>query len=169
MSPKKGRLLERHSRAHELQRSERLGGSGGGGGGWAFSLVKNYKICASKMLFPAQRRGNPVHYRAPNYRRLIPRCQKGKNGWETTEKWQRIVPNRLVKQRKHYLSLAKEEFQKTGRILRWLPRVFTNNPSFLAYDAEGNLVTLSLRFGSRNSPLSLPVYKGSFITFQFLD
>ena len=41
--------------------------------------------------------------------------------------------------------------------LRWLPRVFTNNPSYLAYDAEGNLVTLSLRFGSRNSPLSLPM------------
>ena len=36
--------------------------------------------------------------------------------------------------------------------VRWLPRVFTNNPSYLAYDAEWNLVTLSLRFGSRNSP-----------------
>ena len=157
MSPKKGRLLERHSHAHELQRSERLGGSGGWGGGWAFSPVKNYKICASKMLFPAQRRGNPVHYRAPNYGRLIPRCQKGKKWLRNHRKRQRIVPNRLVKQRKHYLSLAKEEFQKTGRILRWLPRVFTNNPSYLAYDAEGNLVTLSLRFGSRNSPLSLPM------------
>ena len=41
--------------------------------------------------------------------------------------------------------------------LRWLPRVFTNNPSYLAYDTKGNLVTLSLRFGSRNSPLSLPM------------
>ena len=41
--------------------------------------------------------------------------------------------------------------------LRWLPGVFTNNPSYLAYDTEGNLVTLSLRFGSRNSPLSLPM------------
>ena len=41
--------------------------------------------------------------------------------------------------------------------LRWLPRVFTNNPSYLACDTEGNLVTLSLRFGSRNSPLMLPI------------
>ena len=41
--------------------------------------------------------------------------------------------------------------------LRWLPRVFTNNPSYLAYDTKGNLVTLSLRFGSRNSPISLPM------------
>ena len=41
--------------------------------------------------------------------------------------------------------------------LRWLPRVFTNNPSYLAYDTEGNLLTLSLRFGSRNSPLRLPI------------
>ena len=36
--------------------------------------------------------------------------------------------------------------------LRWLPRVFTNNPSYLAYDTKGNLVTLSLLFGSGNSP-----------------
>ena len=42
-------------------------------------------------------------------------------------------------------------------VLRWLPRVFTNNPSSLAYDAEGYLVALSLPFGSRNSPLSLPM------------
>ena len=41
--------------------------------------------------------------------------------------------------------------------LRWLPRVFTNNPSYLAYDTEGNLLTLPLRFGSRNSPLRLPI------------
>ena len=41
--------------------------------------------------------------------------------------------------------------------LRWLPRVFTNNPSYLAYVTERDLVTLSLRFGSRNSPLSLPM------------
>ena len=41
--------------------------------------------------------------------------------------------------------------------LRWLPRVFTNNLSYLAYDTEGNRVPLSLRFGSRNSLLSLPI------------
>ena len=29
--------------------------------------------------------------------------------------------------------------------LRWLPRVFTNNPSYQAYVTEQNLVTLSLR------------------------
>ena len=37
--------------------------------------------------------------------------------------------------------------------LRWLPRVFTNNPSYLAYVTERNLVTLSLRFCSRDSPI----------------
>ena len=44
-----------------------------------------------------------------------------------------------------------------GGSLRWLPRVFTNNPSYLAYDTEGNPVTMSLRSGSRNSPLTLPL------------
>ena len=32
-----------------------------------------------------------VHYRARSYRRLMLGYQKGKNGWETTEKQQRIV------------------------------------------------------------------------------
>ena len=32
--------------------------------------------------------------------------------------------------------------------LRRLPRVFTNDPSYLAYVTEGNLVTLSLLFCS---------------------
>ena len=41
--------------------------------------------------------------------------------------------------------------------LRWFPRVFTNNPSYLTYVTEGNLVTLSLRFCSWNSPLRLPI------------
>ena len=36
--------------------------------------------------------------------------------------------------------------------LRWLPRVFTNNPSHLAYFTEGTLLTLSLRFCSQVSP-----------------
>ena len=39
--------------------------------------------------------------------------------------------------------------------LRWLPRIFTNNLCYLAYVTEGNLVTLSLRFCSRDSPLRL--------------
>ena len=42
-------------------------------------------------------------------------------------------------------------------LLRWLPRVFTNNPSYQAYVTEGNLVTLSLRYCSRDSPLRLPI------------
>ena len=45
----------------------------------------------------------------------------------------------------------------TNRPLRWIPRVFTNNPSYLAYVTERNLVTLSLRFCSRDSPLRLPI------------
>ena len=41
--------------------------------------------------------------------------------------------------------------------LRWLPRIFTNNLSYLAYVTEENLVTLSLQFCSRDSPLRLPI------------
>ena len=41
--------------------------------------------------------------------------------------------------------------------LRWLTRVFTNNPSYLAYVTEQTLVTLSLRFCSRDSLLRLPI------------
>ena len=69
--------------------------------------------------------------------------------------------------------IQKRPIQKSSRgsnsYLRWLPRVFTNNPSYLAHDTKRNLVTLSLRFGSRNSPISLPILKGSFIKFHFLD
>ena len=37
------------------------------------------------------------------------------------------------------LRMGKEE-----NVSRWLPRVFTNNPSYLEYVTEGILVTLSL-------------------------
>ena len=53
--------------------------------------------------------------------------------------------------------------------LRWLPRVFTNNASYQAYVTERNLVTLSLRFCSRDSPLRLPIQEGSFRKCHFLD
>ena len=39
----------------------------------------------------------------------------------------------------------------------------------VAYVTERNLVTLSLRFCSRDSPLRLPIQEGSFIKFNFLD
>ena len=52
--------------------------------------------------------------------------------------------------------LEGNEFKAILTDLRWLPRVFTNNPSYQAYVTEGNLVTLSLRFCSRDSPLRLP-------------
>ena len=93
---KKGRFLEPHSRAHERRRREPLG------------------ICASKMQFLAQSRSNPTHYRAQRFRRLMLGCQTGKNGPETTEKRQRIVQKRLVRQRKHCLFLARKSFKKQG-------------------------------------------------------
>ena len=49
----------------------------------------------------------------------------------------------------------------------WLPRVFTNNPSYLAYVTEGHLVTLSLRFCSRDSPPRLPYKKAPLSSFIF--
>ena len=102
----------------------------------------NFKICASKMPFPAfwdhcqwkiveflTGSGSwglllPItsvhyrHYRAQSYRRLMLGSQKGKNGWETTEKRQTIVLKRLVKQRKHYLSLARKSFINRENIKR---------------------------------------------------
>ena len=66
------------------------------------------------------------------------------------------IPNEL-------LSVETEDFDDSQPTdpdigaLRWLPRVFTNNPSYQAYVTEGNLVTLSLRFCSRDSPLRLPI------------
>ena len=72
-----------------------VGGSLYGGPG-ACSLGKNCKICAVKLV---QSQGNPLHYRAQNYRRLMLGCQKGKNCREGTEKQQRIALKRLVKQK----------------------------------------------------------------------
>ena len=55
-----------------------------------------------------------MHYRVQSFRRLMLGCQKGKNGRETTEKRQTIVQKRLVRQRKHCLSLARKSFKKQG-------------------------------------------------------
>ena len=93
---KKGRC-----HAHERRRREPLAGSGG-----MFPREK-IKICAAKL---AQSRGNPVHYHAQNYRRLMLGCQKGENGWESTEKRQRVALKRLVKQR----GTAKDRANKTS-------------------------------------------------------
>ena len=66
----------------------------------------------------AQSRDNPVHSRTQNYRNLMPGYQKGKmaeKAQKNSEKRQRIVLKRLIKRRKHYLSLARESF-KNGRL-----------------------------------------------------
>ena len=55
-----------------------------------------------------------VHYGTWNYRRLILRYQKGKNGWETTEKWQRIVLKKTGWTKKTLSFFGKEEFQNLG-------------------------------------------------------
>ena len=75
-----------------------------------------FKICSSKMPFPTQSRGNPVHHCTRNYRRLMLRCHKGKNGWETTGKRQKILLTGVVKQRKHNLSLARKSFKDQENI-----------------------------------------------------
>ena len=110
---KKGRFLERHSRAHERRRREPLG------------------ICASKIQFLVPSRGNPVHYRVQSFRRLMLGCQKGKNGRETTEKRQK----RLVRQRQHCLSLARKSFKKPGEYFiseNGRPEVFAEYERFKA-------------------------------------
>ena len=69
-----------------------------------------------------------LKYHTPNYRRLMLRCQKGKSGEETTEKRQRMVLKRLVKQGKTM------SFKKGSRILseNGRPEIFTKNRRFPA-------------------------------------
>ena len=56
----------------------------------AYSPGKNCKICASKMPFCCIKRSQSMEIlHTQNYRKLMFGCQKGKNGWETTEKGQR--------------------------------------------------------------------------------
>ena len=70
------------------------------------------------IAFPPQSQGNPVFYRTQNYRRLMLGCLNGKNGWETSEKRQRIVLKILVKQRKMGGLRPKRE----GWNLCWYPK-----------------------------------------------
>ena len=61
-------------------------------------------------------------------------CQKGKNGWETTEK------KRLVKQGKYYFSLARKSF-KNRKNTKWK-------------QVDGNIVCLKkvkLELGLKNA------------------
>ena len=117
---KKGRFLERNSRAHERRRREPLG------------------ICASKTQFLTQSRSNPAHYRAQSFRRLMLGCQKGK-------KRQRIVQKGLVRQRKHCLSLARKSFKKQGEYFiseNGRPEIFAEYERFKA--KKGGLESLGL-------------------------
>ena len=89
---------------------------------WEDKLCLKCSILVPIFLFTTLHTSTPisgVHYYCTwNYRRLMLRYQKGKNGWETTEKWQRIVLKRLVEQRKHCLSLARKCFKIQENIKR---------------------------------------------------
>ena len=61
---------------------------------WEDKLCLKCSVFMPSVMFTTLHTSTPiagVHYRTWNYRRLILRYQKGKNGWETTEKRQRIV------------------------------------------------------------------------------
>ena len=89
-----------------------------------------------------------VHYCTWNYRRLMLRYQKGKNGWETTEKWQRIVLKRLVEQRKHCLSLARKCFKSQENIKRkWEARNICRKQEV---SRQNDRVGISLEFRCKN-------------------
>ena len=90
-----------------------------------------------------------VHYYCTwNYRRLMLRYQKGKNGWETTEKWQRIVLKRLVEQRKHCLSLARKCFKIQENIKRkWEARNICRKQEI---SRQNDRVGISLEFRCKN-------------------
>ena len=64
---------------------------------WEDKLCLKCSIFMPIFMFTTFHTSTPtsgVHYGTWNYRRLMLRYQKGKNGWETTEKWQRIVLNK---------------------------------------------------------------------------
>ena len=84
------------------------------------TLSKMFHFHAYFFMFTTLHTSTPipgVHYGTWNYHTLMLRYQKGKNGWETTEKQQRIVL-RLVEQRKHCLSLARKSFKIRENIKR---------------------------------------------------
>ena len=56
-----------------------------------------------------------VHYWAWSYCRLMLGFQKGKNGWETTEKKQRIVLKKTGRTKKTLSFFGQEEFQNPGQ------------------------------------------------------
>ena len=95
---KKERFLEWHRRAKEHQRHESLGGGPG-----ACSSSKNFMIYASKMPFPTLWDHSQWKCHAQYY---------------ITDKRQRMVLKRLVKQRKHYLPLARKSF-KNWENIKW--------------------------------------------------
>ena len=75
--------------------------------------------------------GNPVHIQ--NYRRLMFGCQKGKNGWETTEK----------------IDWLKRE----NIIFLWLGIVLKNHESIEWKQVDGNVICLKkvkLELGLKN-------------------
>ena len=86
------------------------------------------------------------HYRAQSYCRLMLGSQKGKNGWETTEKQQTIVLKSLVKQRKHYLSLARKSFINRENIKR---------------KREARNIRRKREVSGRNGRIGISVYIGS--------
>ena len=57
----------------------------------------------------------------------------------------------------NFWPISWHEYHELMSVLRLLLRVFTNNASYLACVTERNLVTLSLRFCSWDSPLRLPI------------
>ena len=92
-STKKGRFKDRHSCSHEQVRM-------------SSSPVRNFKLCASKTFWDHKWMQTLHKVWAVQWittsKIIAGSCSdppKGKNGWETPEKRQRIVLKRLVKQR----------------------------------------------------------------------
>ena len=86
----------------------------------ACSPEKNVKIFASMMPFPAFWDHSQWKNCTQNYCKLMVGSQKGKNGWETTGKWQRSMLKRLAIQRNG-------EFQKPGCQENGRPEILAKN------------------------------------------
>ena len=104
---------------------------------WEDKLCLKCSVFVPIFMFTTLHTSTPisgVHYGTQNYRRLMLRYQKDKNGWETTEKCQRIVLKKDWLNKENIIFLWLGRVSKTGRILceNERPEIFAENRRFPA-------------------------------------
>ena len=132
---------------------------------WEDKLCLKCSILVPIFMFTTLHTSTPisgVHYGTRNYRRLMLRYQKDKNGWETTEKCQRIVLKKDWLNKENIIFLWLGRVSKTGRILceKERPEIFAENRRFPA--KMGGLVS-PWNFVARSFSLEISLH---FICFS---